>query len=164
MNKKDTKKLACDYLLSELVKLQESVDLTLEVLTYNRPLPYNNYASIVNNSIEILNIYDTLHNLCYLEDFSKDYFIFTNTSFRSDTQYRKEHYRNLALKNRFDQVPLDDLELTVRTINSLKQLDCFNLYQLINLSEVSLIQSPLISSKSITEIKNALYSWDLKLC
>lgn len=59
--------------------------------------------------------------------------------------------------------PVDDLELTVRSANCLKQENIFYIGDLITRSEVDLLKTPNLGKKSLTEIKDMLASKDLSL-
>ena len=52
--------------------------------------------------------------------------------------------------------PIDDLKLSVRTLNCLKQEKIFYIGELIQRSENELLKAPNLGRKSLNEIKDAL--------
>jgi len=59
--------------------------------------------------------------------------------------------------------PVDDLELTVRSANCLKAENIYYIGDLVQRSEVSLLKTPNLGKKSLTEIKDVLASKGLSL-
>lgn len=59
--------------------------------------------------------------------------------------------------------PVDDLELTVRSANCLKQENIFYIGDLIQRTEVELLKTPNLGKKSLTEIKDVLAQKGLSL-
>ena len=62
-------------------------------------------------------------------------------------------------KNDSDRVfesPIDDLELTVRSLNCLKAEGVYYIGELIKKTEVELLKTPNLGKKSLLEIKTAL--------
>jgi DNA-directed RNA polymerase alpha subunit len=59
--------------------------------------------------------------------------------------------------------PVDDLELTVRSANCLKAEDIYTVEELIKWTGVTLLKTPNLGKKSLTEIKEALHEWGLTL-
>lgn len=59
--------------------------------------------------------------------------------------------------------PVDDLELTVRSLNCLKAERIYYIGDLIQRAEVELLKTPNLGKKSLTEIKNALATHGLAL-
>lgn len=68
--------------------------------------------------------------------------------------------------NKIDPIllrPVDDLELTVRSLNCLKAERIYYIGDLVQRAEVELLKTPNLGKKSLTEIKNALASHGLGL-
>lgn len=59
--------------------------------------------------------------------------------------------------------PVDDLELTVRSANCLKQEDIHYIGDLVQRTEVELLKTPNLGKKSLTEIKDVLAQHELAL-
>jgi DNA-directed RNA polymerase subunit alpha len=60
-------------------------------------------------------------------------------------------------------LPVDDLELTVRSANCLKAENILYIGDLVQRTEVELLKTPNLGKKSLTEIKDVLASHDLSL-
>ena len=59
--------------------------------------------------------------------------------------------------------PIDDLELTVRSANCLKAESIYYIGDLVQRTEVELLKTPNLGKKSLTEIKDVLFSRGLSL-
>src|SRR5207248_1742191 len=59
--------------------------------------------------------------------------------------------------------PVDDLELTVRSLNCLKAENIYYIGDLVQKTEVELLKTPNLGKKSLTEIKDILGSKGLSL-
>jgi DNA-directed RNA polymerase subunit alpha len=59
--------------------------------------------------------------------------------------------------------PVEDLELTVRSANCLKQEDIYYIGDLVQKTEVELLKTPNLGKKSLTEIKDVLAQHELAL-
>ncbi|MHB1949891.1 MAG: DNA-directed RNA polymerase subunit alpha [Acidiferrobacteraceae bacterium] len=59
--------------------------------------------------------------------------------------------------------PVDDLELTVRSLNCLKAENIFNIGDLVQKTEFELLKTPNLGKKSLTEIKDVLAQHQLSL-
>ena len=60
-------------------------------------------------------------------------------------------------------LPVDDLELTVRSANCLKAEDIYYIGDLIQRTETELLKTPNLGRKSLTEIKEVLAAKGLTL-
>ena len=79
---------------------------------------------------------------------------------------RRESESTKADKAGVDPVllrPIDDLELTVRSANCLKAESIYYIGDLIQKTEVELLKTPNLGKKSLTEIKDVLFSRGLSL-
>ena len=79
---------------------------------------------------------------------------------------RRESEATKADKAGVDPVllrPIDDLELTVRSANCLKAESIYYIGDLIQKTEVELLKTPNLGKKSLTEIKDVLFSRGLSL-
>jgi chromosome segregation ATPase len=108
-----------------------------------------------------------------------------NKKLRQDVQYLEKKNKTLEQdvqywKNLLPPVPtvttkqeinekrllarkIDDLELTVRSMNCLKAEEIYTIGELIKHSKVELLKTPNLGKKSLTEIKEVLQEWGLKL-
>mgnify|MGYP006279493599 CR=1 FL=1 len=59
--------------------------------------------------------------------------------------------------------PVDNLELTVRTYNCLKAESIFTVGELVQRTELELLRMPNFGKKSLSEVKEVLQSYGLKL-
>ncbi len=59
--------------------------------------------------------------------------------------------------------PIDDLELTVRSANCLKAESIYYIGDLVQRTEVELLKTPNLGKKSLTEIKDVLFTRGLSL-
>src|ERR1700751_2663097 len=79
---------------------------------------------------------------------------------------RRESADTKAEKSGVDPVllrPIDDLELTVRSANCLKAESIYYIGDLVQRTEVELLKTPNLGKKSLTEIKDVLFSRGLSL-
>jgi len=79
---------------------------------------------------------------------------------------RRESESTKADKAGVDPVllrPIDDLELTVRSANCLKAESIYYIGDLVQRTEVELLKTPNLGKKSLTEIKDVLFSRGLSL-
>jgi DNA-directed RNA polymerase subunit alpha len=79
---------------------------------------------------------------------------------------RRESESTKADKAGIDPVllrPIDDLELTVRSANCLKAESIYYIGDLVQRTEVELLKTPNLGKKSLTEIKDVLFSRGLSL-
>ncbi len=79
---------------------------------------------------------------------------------------RRESEATKADKAGVDPVllrPIDDLELTVRSANCLKAESIYYIGDLVQRTEVELLKTPNLGKKSLTEIKDVLFSRGLSL-
>ena len=79
---------------------------------------------------------------------------------------RRESEATKADKAGVDPVllrPIDDLELTVRSANCLKAESIYYIGDLVRRTEVELLKTPNLGKKSLTEIKDVLFSRGLSL-
>jgi DNA-directed RNA polymerase subunit alpha len=79
---------------------------------------------------------------------------------------RRENEATKADKAGVDPVllrPIDDLELTVRSANCLKAESIYYIGDLVQRTEVELLKTPNLGKKSLTEIKDVLFSRGLSL-
>ena len=91
-----------------------------------------------------------------------------NKSLEQDVQYWKNFLPPVATKQEISRKRLlaksiDEMELTTRSMNCLKAEDIYTVAELIQWTEVELLKTPNLGKKSLTEIKEALHEWGLKL-
>jgi DNA-directed RNA polymerase subunit alpha len=91
-----------------------------------------------------------------------------NTFINFDEEREPEHYRKLDAKDtpKFNDNLLrsvDELELSVRSANCLKNADIHNIWQLVNKSEAEMLKTKNFGRKSLNEIKEVLAEMGLSL-
>ena len=95
-----------------------------------------------------------------------------NKSLEQDVQYWKkllpQHPTAVVAKQEINEKRLlaksiDEMELTTRSMNCLKAEDIYTVAELIKWTEIQLLKTPNLGKKSLTEIKEALHEWGLKL-
>ena len=94
-----------------------------------------------------------------------------NKTLEQDVQYWKNFLPpvpTVATKQEINEKRLlarkiDDLELTVRSMNCLMAEEIYTVGELIKHSEVALLKTPNLGKKSLREIKEVLQEWGLKL-
>jgi len=91
-----------------------------------------------------------------------------NKSLEQDVQYWKNFLPPVATKQEISRKRLlaksiDEMELTTRSMNCLKAEDIYTVAELIKWTEIQLLYTPNLGKKSLTEIKEALHEWGLKL-
>ena len=94
-----------------------------------------------------------------------------NKSLEQDVQYWKNvlpQHPTVATKQEISRKrllakPIDEMELTTRSMNCLKAEDIYTVAELIKWTEVELLKTPNLGKKSLTEIKEALHEWGLTL-
>jgi len=92
----------------------------------------------------------------------------TNKTLEKDVQYWKNFLPPVATKQEISRKRLlaksiDEMELTTRSMNCLKAEDIYTVAELIKWTEIQLLYTPNLGKKSLTEIKEALHEWGLKL-
>ena len=95
-----------------------------------------------------------------------------NKSLEQDVQYWKkllpQHPTAVVAKQEINEKRLlaksiDEMELTTRSMNCLKAEDIYTVAELVKRKERELLKTPNLGKKSLTEIKEALHEWGLKL-
>ena len=91
-----------------------------------------------------------------------------NKTLEKDVQYWKNFLPPVATKQEISRKRLlaksiDEMELTTRSMNCLKAEDIYTVAELIKWTEIQLLYTPNLGKKSLTEIKEALHEWGLKL-
>ena len=87
--------------------------------------------------------------------------MFADLSKERDEESRPEEEKTDA--DQLLALPVDDLDLTVRSANRLKGYDIHYIADLVGKSESELLQTPNLGKKSLTEIKEALAAKGLSL-
>ena len=91
-----------------------------------------------------------------------------NKSLEQDVQYWKNFLPPAATKQEISRKrllakPINEMALTMRSMNCLKAEDIYTVAELIKWTEIQLLKTPNLGKKSLTEIKEALHEWGLKL-
>ena len=94
-----------------------------------------------------------------------------NKSLEQDVQYWKNflpQHPTVATKQEINEKrllakPIDEMELTTRSMNCLKAEDIYTVAELVKRKERELLKTPNLGKKSLTEIKEALHEWGLTL-
>ena len=91
-----------------------------------------------------------------------------NKSLEQDVQYWKNFLPPAATKQEISRKrllakPIDEMELTTRSMNCLKAEDIYTVAELVKRKERELLKTPNLGKKSLREIKVVLHEWGLKL-
>ena len=91
-----------------------------------------------------------------------------NKSLEQDVQYWKNFLPPAATKQEISRKrllakPIDEMELTTRSMNCLKFEGIFTVAELVKWTEVELLKVPNLGKGSLREIKVVLHEWGLKL-
>ena len=94
-----------------------------------------------------------------------------NKSLEQDVQYWKNflpQHPTVATKQEINEKrllakPIDEMELTTRSMNCLKAEDIYTVAELVKRKERELLKTPNLGKKSLREIKVVLHEWGLKL-
>jgi len=91
-----------------------------------------------------------------------------NKSLEQDVQYWKNFLPPAATKQEISRKkhlakPVNEMAIAVRAQNCLRKESIYTVAELIQWTEVELLKTPNLGKKSLTEIKEALHEWGLKL-
>jgi len=163
------KKIAMEYINTQILKKMEQVRLCLEVLTYpNHTLPYNTYAQINNTVIDIMALYVVLESECYSDDSCNDFACFKDTGFYSNLKYLRDRYKALADKiietEKQETLLIEFHELSTRAINVLRNAGITRLFELLKVSDVDLLHIPNLGKSVQLELKQFMKDGGYKRC
>jgi hypothetical protein len=152
------KKIAMEYINSQIIKKMEQVHLCLDVLTYpTHTLPYNTYAQINNTVIDVMALYVVLESQCYSDDSCNDFECFKDTGFYSGLRYLRDRYKSLAdkiIESKKQETLLTEFhQLSSRAVNVLKSVGVIRLCDLLKISDVDLLHIPNLGKKVQIELR-----------
>lgn len=163
----ENKKIAMDYINKEIEVNLEIIARTESCLENDPMFSERNYRALINNTcLKIITLFDTLYDCCFTDDnfYINDLPLYKCFEYGFRNKITAKQKSNKARCDYIDNnIPVSDLELSVRAANALKCNDIKILSELLESSERELCKMPNLGKRCLDEIKNMLKSRGLEL-